>query len=234
MNTDLDFSGSLSKYRKAAGISQEKLADMLGVSRQAVSKWETGETQPEMANLLAICKILKVTPDELLGYEGTERDEKVTEGNDIWKNKKAVVAFIAVGLALILLITGIRSYKTITDGEPSPLEGRDRLEITGFDFEFSGYSENNLILTFVPGLSSNDLKYEVARTDGSGNTEIFDADYKEGVCTCSVQTIPYEKVTFTAKISDGDITLSQALFTVTDEGDNFYTHEELWNINKSS
>ena len=46
--------------------------------------------------LLAICKILKVTPDELLGYEGTERDEKVTEGNNIWKNKKAVVALFTV------------------------------------------------------------------------------------------------------------------------------------------
>ena len=42
MNTGMYFNESLSKYRKAAGISQEKLADMLGVSRQAVSKWETG------------------------------------------------------------------------------------------------------------------------------------------------------------------------------------------------
>ena len=77
-------------------------------------------------------------------------------------------------------------------------------------------------------ISSEDFKYEVVRTDDSGNTEVFDANYNEGVCTCSVQTIPYEKVTFTVKISDGSITLSQALFTVTDEGDNFYTHEELW------
>lgn len=42
MNTDMNFSENLSKYRKVAGISQEKLAVMLGVSRQAVSKWETG------------------------------------------------------------------------------------------------------------------------------------------------------------------------------------------------
>ena len=42
MNTDMNFSESLSKYRKATGISQEKLAEMLGVSRQTVSKWETG------------------------------------------------------------------------------------------------------------------------------------------------------------------------------------------------
>ena len=96
MNTGMNFSESLSKYRKATGISQEKLAEMLGVSRQAVSKWETGETQPEMANLLAICKILKVTPDELLGYESIDRKETVTGRNDIWKNKKAVVALFTV------------------------------------------------------------------------------------------------------------------------------------------
>lgn len=45
MSTGMNFSESLSKYRKAAGISQERLADMLGVSRQAVSKWETGVSQ---------------------------------------------------------------------------------------------------------------------------------------------------------------------------------------------
>ena len=233
MNTEMNFSESLSKYRKAAGVSQEKLADMLGVSRQAVSKWETGETQPEMANLLAICKILKVTPDELLGYESIV-GSKTGAGENKNKKKRSVDIIFAVGMAFVLMIVGICIFYTMTNDEPSPLEGRDRLEITGFDYEFIGSSEGNLILTFVPGLSSNDLKYEVARTDSSGNTEIFDADYNEGVCTCSVQTIPYEKVTFTAKISDGEITLSQALFTVTDEGDNFYTHDELWNINKSS
>ena len=188
-----------------------------------------------MANLMAICRILNITPNELLGYEKKAYKESADGKDNVSRNKKNQVnIIIAVCVAFILMITGICISNSMSAGEPSPLKGRDRLEITGFDFEFTGYSENNLILTFVPGLSSNDLKYEVVRTDSSGNNEVYNVGYNEGVCTCGVKTIPHEKVTFTAKISDGDITLSQALFTVTDEGDNFYTHEELWNINKIS
>ena len=226
MNTEMNFSESLSKHRKSAGISQEKLADMLGVSRQAVSKWETGETQPEMANLLAICKILNITPNELLGYDSKDsKDSKepaAGKNYDKKKRKSADIIF-AVGIAFLLMIGGICIFITMTGGEKSPLE------ITGFDFDFTGGSEKNLTLTFVPGLSSEDFDYEVVSMDSSGNSEVYDADYNEGVCTCSVHTIPYEKVIFTARISDGNITLSQALFSVTDEGDNMYTHEELWN-----
>lgn len=232
MNTGMYFNESLSKYRKAAGISQEKLADMLGVSRQAVSKWETGETQPEMANLMAICRILNITPNELLGYDskGNEESKESATGENYKKKKrKSSNIIFAAGMIFLLIIFGICIFNTMTDPVPSPLEGRDRLEITGFDFEFKGGSEDNLILTFVPGLSSDELKYEVVRTDGSGDTQVYKADYSKGVCTCTVETIPNKKVIFTAKISDGDITLSQALFSVADEGDNFYTHEELWN-----
>lgn len=89
MNTEMNFSESLSKHRKSAGISQEKLADMLGVSRQAVSKWETGETQPEMANILAICKILNITPNELLGYDSKDsKDSKEPAAGENYDKKK--------------------------------------------------------------------------------------------------------------------------------------------------
>ena len=52
--------------RSAAGYSQELLADRLGVSRQAVSKWETGTAEPSTANLLALADLYGVTVDELL------------------------------------------------------------------------------------------------------------------------------------------------------------------------
>lgn len=53
-------------YRKAAKLSQEELAEAVGVSRQAVSKWELGESTPEVDKLLALAGTFGVTTDELL------------------------------------------------------------------------------------------------------------------------------------------------------------------------
>ena len=53
----MKFGENLYNLRKSAKISQEKLAEEVGVSRQSVSKWENGESYPEMDNMLKICKI---------------------------------------------------------------------------------------------------------------------------------------------------------------------------------
>ncbi|MDE6841813.1 MAG: helix-turn-helix domain-containing protein, partial [Oscillospiraceae bacterium] len=53
-------------YRKAAKLSQEELAARVGVSRQAVSKWELGDATPEVDKLLALARAFGVTTDELL------------------------------------------------------------------------------------------------------------------------------------------------------------------------
>lgn len=55
--------------RKKAGLSQLDLADRLGVSRQAVSKWETGEAAPELSKLAALAKEFGVTADYLLSED---------------------------------------------------------------------------------------------------------------------------------------------------------------------
>lgn len=57
------------ELRKREGLSQEALAEKLGVSRQSVSKWETGEATPEVSKLLAISKLFGVTTDYLLDDE---------------------------------------------------------------------------------------------------------------------------------------------------------------------
>lgn len=53
-------------YRKKLGISQEALAEMLNISRQAISKWETGEATPDSDKLLPLARIFGVTADHLL------------------------------------------------------------------------------------------------------------------------------------------------------------------------
>jgi len=52
--------------RKKAGLSQDALAERIGVSRQAVSKWEIGSAQPDLANIVALAKVFGVTTDWLL------------------------------------------------------------------------------------------------------------------------------------------------------------------------
>ena len=52
--------------RKTKGMSQEELADRMGVSRQAVSKWETGASDPSTSNLLTLAKLFNTTAEELL------------------------------------------------------------------------------------------------------------------------------------------------------------------------
>lgn len=56
----------LRKYRTERGMTQEFVAESLGVSRQAVSKWEKGVSDPSTSNLLALAKLYGVSAEELL------------------------------------------------------------------------------------------------------------------------------------------------------------------------
>ena len=62
-------------YRRERRLSQEELAARVGVSRQAVSKWELGESSPEAGKLLALARELGVTVDHLLSEEESEPAE---------------------------------------------------------------------------------------------------------------------------------------------------------------
>lgn len=68
-NNPLDLAGRLQQLRKQQGLSQEELAGRLGVSRQAVSKWESAQAQPELEKLLALSDFFAVSCDYLLKGE---------------------------------------------------------------------------------------------------------------------------------------------------------------------
>lgn len=66
------FEEKIVELRKQRGLSQEELAEQLGVSRQAVSRWELGSTMPDIPNLLQLCELFGVSADYLV------RDEEYT------------------------------------------------------------------------------------------------------------------------------------------------------------
>lgn len=69
MEMGMTFGKKLKDIRKRAGMSQERLAERLGVSRQAVTKWETDAGTPELENITALSSLFHVSIDELLSRE---------------------------------------------------------------------------------------------------------------------------------------------------------------------
>ncbi len=75
----LYFGENLKKLRKEKELTQESLADFLGVTFQAVSKWERGETYPDITMLPAIASFFNITIDDLLGIDKVKKEEKINE-----------------------------------------------------------------------------------------------------------------------------------------------------------
>ena len=74
--------GNIRAYRKKHDLTQEELAERLGVTYQSVSRWENGATYPDLELLPAIAQALSVTADELLGMPEVEKEKRATETLD--------------------------------------------------------------------------------------------------------------------------------------------------------
>lgn len=98
---NIEIANKLVKLRKQAGLSQEELADKLGLSRQAVSKWERAEASPDTDNLICLAKLYNVSLDDLLSTEDDPEtiikeqvkkdDEKKAEGVHIQEDGVHVI-----------------------------------------------------------------------------------------------------------------------------------------------
>lgn len=131
------FAHNLKKLRKDNNLSQEQLADELGVSRQAVSKWESETAYPEMNKIIAICEKFNVNIDDLLGKDirevkAEEKSKKklnnyfygflkfITDSINLFNNMslKSKVKFIFEQIAIIVILilislVGVRIAETI-------------------------------------------------------------------------------------------------------------------------
>ncbi len=82
------FGSKISEYRQNKGLTQEELAGKIGVTPQALSKWERGHSLPDVTLIADLCRLLGCSADDLLGISGV----KITENNDekaqkeIWLN----------------------------------------------------------------------------------------------------------------------------------------------------
>lgn len=114
--------------RKKCGYSQETLARIVGVSRQAVSKWETGESEPEIGKLKLLAETFHVTTDWLLSEDGPEeaapKNEPVpreTPGGAVrrfFRKHGWISGLILMGYGCLVLFMGFLSHWLIRNMFP--------------------------------------------------------------------------------------------------------------------
>ena len=111
---NIQLADRLVALRKEHKLSQEALAEKLGLSRQTISKWERAEASPDTDNLIALAGVYGVTLDELLGNEKTEeksepqpvKKEKVVTEKQKKGKKRLLRAPILLLLAIAVYVGG--------------------------------------------------------------------------------------------------------------------------------
>ena len=109
----MKFNEKLMELRKKQGLSQEELGYKLNVTRQTVSKWELGQTTPEMDKLLELSKLFNISVDDLINDSDLENqtnqntetiieDQQIKQGNG--KNNKLFLALVIALVVVIILI----------------------------------------------------------------------------------------------------------------------------------
>ncbi|MBO7254739.1 MAG: helix-turn-helix transcriptional regulator [Clostridia bacterium] len=106
----------ISKLRKENNLSQEYIAEKLGVSRQAVSKWETDRSAPDTYNLISLAELFNVSVEYIAIGKQTENNQEKktaeTEKNDLPLQKnnlstQRIIGLILLGVGLLSVVLGI-------------------------------------------------------------------------------------------------------------------------------
>ena len=178
----MTFSEILTKRRKELGFSQETLAEKVQVSRQAVSKWETAETMPDMAKLMALADALEMSMDALCG-RGEGSPQPMTETIPVKSVSGRGTRVLCVILALLLLASVILLLNAASPTAAPSLP--DTVTVSGVTF--SNYGEGRLKYCFTPSVAGEEYRYEISFADSDGKVQTFEASCSGGMCVGSVR-----------------------------------------------
>lgn len=189
----------LYELRRASGMSQEELAEKLGVSRQAVSKWESGATQPELPKLIELSKIYQVSVDALLSLEHAKEpqdsspaaestSQDTTEDAPAAKpdfrtfcaQHKKIVGGAAVALAALIAVGAHYNNRINT------------LSTQVNDLRSQLYSVQSNLSNQIDGISNNvsDILTRESSLISQYDYKITNVDLKKQECTIAFSLLP--------------------------------------------
>ena len=192
----------ISQYRKALGVSQEELGARLGVSRQAVSKWETNAATPDMANLTALARELGVSLAELT--ETPEPPASPPEPAEIPSPRRAWQWYLLLVLlfaALIGVLSLLHWYdmRNVVHGPPAAPPPDVSLPETEFRLQWHIYEGGGSHPREFLALGPQETVFPFGTTslELSAPEEIYDTDFScmtHHVALCGSVTIEYNRI----------------------------------------
>lgn len=102
----MDFAQNLTTARKAANLSQDKLATELHITRQAISKWESGLSTPDLETFVALCQALNVTPEQLL----VEYNCMETKVRPVVKKQTNLTFILSTIFLMLVFVSGMTLF----------------------------------------------------------------------------------------------------------------------------
>ena len=144
---------TIEKMRKEKGISQEKLAEKLGITRQTLSNYENGITSPDLEQSNKLCEVLEMSLDELVGNNDTILS-KVNNTERLVKkqNKNTKIILITLYAVIMIFLISITIYfstkKDFTNiflGEFNCYSKKDKSDLVNVSITGEATGENDII-----------------------------------------------------------------------------------------
>lgn len=247
----MKFSEKIIQARKAKALTQEDLAEAVGVSRQAVSKWETEEAKPDLDKLVALCTVLDLSMDYLcLG----KMPEVTVETPPVATPKRGIrwlISGVCIGLVSAILV-GLLAMGLVgksneptqpdqtqleptllqtTTTQPTEPDYSDLLfQMKTSDARMDNSGWHAYKITFVPSVQVPDMKVQIAVRDYvAGGTKYLDA-YRQGsgyVAFVSTPTVAYD-LDIIAVCTVGEVSVQFALFNTVSEDGSHARIRTLW------
>lgn len=162
----MKFGDNLKKLRKKKKMSQETLAEKIGVSRQSVSKWETGEAYPEMNNILCLCNIFhchinELVHDDFVDIDSLDEEIKMSVVKFKKEKQKKVkvlskIIYMISRIMKVISVFGIVMTIALIIGVPILLHDMsvsdDTINIFGKDYSYEIY-DNEITINDSEGNS---------------------------------------------------------------------------------
>jgi len=176
----MKFNDKLIELRKKKGLSQEELGYELNVTRQTISKWELGQTKPEMEKLIEISKYFNISVDELLDEENNKEKKQKVGFN--WKPiiiigiiLLSIILFCIVSFIVTIITIGKTTYDTATSIMDTAVSTINDIN-SDLDVEFN-VNEAKETFDEMSNIFNEDFDTEVDEIDNEFAKESFNTTY---------------------------------------------------------